>query len=560
MQQTGRMTTSLPEPTRTFTEVARDISNVRDADLLLSSIARRARILLGTDTAYISLNDLDASETYIRSTDGVRSESYSKIRMPLGTGVLGLAASGVIAETPDYLPDEGKTHLPNIDRAVIDEGVRAILGAPLRVAGKVVGALLVANRSPGAFTPQQRERLEQIASLTATAVELVSAKENESHAAAKAAAAESARDRTIADATNRAELEERLSQALAEGAGLVDIVTLAARITGAHIRVTVPSGAELASSAAHGDVGGAYEETAALIGDSGPGTVTARGEEPFQNPGIIAATTARYASIALLYERTIDEVRHFHENEIVSKLLSQPDAERPELSASVIRRALGTEGALSVAVLTTADHDDPSLRRLLARVRPLTRAGFAVVSSYLGRVVVVARCTGAELAARLGPLTEDLGHFGGIATTPEISSAPAAYAQAAGIAAAMRALDRPGIIATAAEAGVAGLLLKDGGDAGARAFLVAHLSPLIDQSRGETLLRTALTFLDTRSSIHETGQALGIHPNTVRQRVERLDNALGPHWRRGARSLDVHVALRVWQLGSATGNSSAAPG
>ena len=89
----------------TLTDIARDISTLRDPELLLSSIVRRARLLLGTDIAYLSLNDSERAETFIRTTDGVRTESYAAIRMPLGTGVLGLAAGGVIAETPDYLPD-----------------------------------------------------------------------------------------------------------------------------------------------------------------------------------------------------------------------------------------------------------------------------------------------------------------------------------------------------------------------------------------------------------------------------------------------------------------------
>jgi DNA-binding PucR family transcriptional regulator len=34
----------------------------------------------------------------------------------------------------------------------------------------------------------------------------------------------------------------------------------------------------------------------------------------------------------------------------------------------------------------------------------------------------------------------------------------------------------------------------------------------------------------------------------VRRRLDRLDRFLGADWRDGTRVLDVHLALRLWQL------------
>ncbi|MGC8141092.1 hypothetical protein ACP3W2_27055, partial [Salmonella enterica] len=77
---------------------------------------RRTRHLLRSDMAYISLNDHAAGETYIRQSDGVTTQEYRTLRMPIGYGILGRVATGVAPyQTTDYLRDESIPHLDSID-------------------------------------------------------------------------------------------------------------------------------------------------------------------------------------------------------------------------------------------------------------------------------------------------------------------------------------------------------------------------------------------------------------------------------------------------------------
>jgi len=535
--------------TGALVDVARDISALQDADLLLHTVIRRVRRLLGTDLAYVSLNDPDASETFIRSTDGVRTAAYAAIRMPLGTGVLGLAAGGIVTETPDYLPDEGKTHLPDIDRTVQAEGVHAILGAPLRSSGKVVGALVVANRTPGAFSAAQRSHLGQLATLIAAAVELVSAKAAERAARADAENATHARDEVIAEAVLQNELDAQLAQALTDGKQLPTLVELAASLTRSSISVLAPAGDELAPTVDRRDT--ADDETEArapLLGPAVRGTVTVRGPDTASRGAATAASLARFASIALLYERTIDDVRHFHDDELINSLVAATADARPDVSAASVRRALGSDGAIAVAVLAPADREDTARRRLLARVRSAAGHHQTVVGMHRGRVVCVARCEAGALRDRLAPALHDLAFFGGVAGASSDAATRDAWIAAASIEAAMRSLRRTGVLADRAAAGIAGLLLDDASPAVAESFLTAHLGRLLSDPKSENLLRTALTYLDAQQRISDTARQLGIHTNTVRQRVERIDTLLGEQWRRGPRSIDTHVALRLCQL------------
>ncbi|KJL24300.1 Purine catabolism regulatory protein [Microbacterium azadirachtae] len=544
------MGTTVRDLAVTLTEIARDIATLGSPDLLLASIVRRVRQQVGTDIAYISLNDADLGETYIRTTDGVRTDAYAAIRMPLGTGVLGLAAGGVIAETPDYLPDEGKTHLPDIDRVVQVEGVRAILGAPLRVSGKVLGALMTANRRPGTFTVDQRESLERLASLAAAAVELVAAKhsEREAHELAQRAATE--RDQLVQAENAREQLDLLLSSELVEQRGLEDLLQAATTIISGGVEVRDGHGYILAAATPTTDDPHTPQASASapLIGPARPGTVVIHVQASQLEAQKLADLLARYASIALVHDRSLDDVRHFHENELVGALLASNDPERPASSSAMIHRALGSTGAMCIAVLLPAQADEPGRRRLVRHVRSLARRSHTIVAAHLGRIVVVSRDTEDELRERLTPLIADASCFGGVAVAATLALAPAAYDQAAGIAASMRALGRPGSLAGTAEAGIAGLMLRTGDPETAKRFVAAHLSPLNDSPRGDALLQTALAYLDAHGAINEAARTLHLHPNTIRQRLERIDSELGPSWREGAHRLDVHVALRLWQL------------
>src|SRR5690606_10340879 len=79
---------------------------------------------------------------YIRVTDGSVSDAFANLKLPLGTGLLGLVAqTGQPYATPDYHTDDRFEHRPYIDEAVADESIRAILGLPMTVSGRVIGAL-----------------------------------------------------------------------------------------------------------------------------------------------------------------------------------------------------------------------------------------------------------------------------------------------------------------------------------------------------------------------------------------------------------------------------------
>jgi DNA-binding PucR family transcriptional regulator len=97
------------------------------------------------------------------------------------------------------------------------------------------------------------------------------------------------------------------------------------------------------------------------------------------------------------------------------------------------------------------------------------------------------------------------------------------------------------------------LLLAQGQDrTDAIRFLQSALGPLYtpESPRERRLAQTLLAYLDAGCNASTAAQALGIHLNTVHQRLATVDGLL-PDWRAPAHLLNIHTALRLWKLDGA---------
>src|SRR5689334_3846793 len=137
---------------RALVDIALELASARDPGRVLNTIVHRARTLIGTDVAYLTLYDAARGDTYMRATDGSVSAAFQQLRVPLGAGL-----GGLVAEThkpywtADYPSDHRFRHTGPIDSAVGEEGLVAILGTPLIVDGAFVGVLFASNRTARPF-------------------------------------------------------------------------------------------------------------------------------------------------------------------------------------------------------------------------------------------------------------------------------------------------------------------------------------------------------------------------------------------------------------------------
>lgn len=563
---------------RTLHATATDLTATRDVEEILSAIVRRTRSLMGTDMAYISLNDDERQQTYIRMADGVATAAYRAIRMPLRTGVLGEVAHGASpVQSQDYLADDTFAHLPEVDDAVAAEGVKAIMGVPLRVSGTVIGALLVANRYPHVFSSEDVAFAESIGTHAAVALENARIFSEMGDALS---ALDEARTRNLEHLQalqDLVRLDKVLTAALLESKSVERIVPLLAEFLHAHVAVFDATGTLIAGSK-DGVIAGGSEgvrEAAARSAASRAAVELSVADEPWT---LVAATagaerlgavlvsgplpastalverSAVYVSILLLFEQVVLDTEDHQQHELIDDILAPQADHGPATRRRVSQYGLMPDGPWCVH---NVDVPDEQRYKALVVLRSHLHGRAGLVSLHDGHLCVV---TQGEVAVADG--REALKALQAVGVTASIgSSGPVdglagvrrghRYAQA--IVRALEVLGRKGEAADLANLGTAGILLGLSDQRLAQDFVEVQLGPVLeyDRYRNSELALTAWTFLDTGSSLASTAERLSVHPNTVRQRLERIDKLLGADWRKGSRVLDSHVALRMWRLRTA---------
>jgi len=106
--------------------------------------------------------------------------------------------------------------------------------------------------------------------------------------------------------------------------------------------------------------------------------------------------------------------------------------------------------------------------------------------------------------------------------------------------------------------GVVAAVLHLGASGGLPTGLIANLTPLTsyDSSHHSDLLRTADVYFSADGNVARTATVLGVHRNTVRQRLDRIGELMGEDWNRMPRKLDLQLALRVHAVAPGGGGPS----
>ena len=350
-------------------ETARDLTAIRDLDAILAAIVRRARQLLHADMTYLSLNDELEGASYMKVTDGALTPEFRELRLPLGTGLLGLVAqSGAPYFTEDYQADERFVHRDYIDTAVEGEQIRAILGVPLTVEGKVIGALLAVHRTVRPFPAGEVALLTSFAAHAAIALE--NARLFEQARAAVAAADEAnAELRARSEATERAaHAHDLLTDVLLHGGGVVEVGDVLAQVLGDRLAVYDDEGRLLAGDDGRrptrrdavdqaktsgrcvqtGD--GAWVAVAAA-GEEHLGTLVLNATEPLDLPE--RRTLERGAlvtALVLLFGRIEAEAESRVRGELLSDLVSGRDLDPDRLLQRARQQGADLDADLAIAV------------------------------------------------------------------------------------------------------------------------------------------------------------------------------------------------------------------
>ncbi len=569
-------------------DTAGEIAALQDLDAVLQAIVRRARRLLGTDVAYLTLKDPDVGDTYMRVTDGSVAASFQRVRIPLGAGLGGLVAQTATPySTPNYPKDQQFRHTTEIDSAVGDEGLIAILGVPLRLGSTVIGVLMAANRSERPFARDEVTLLASLAAHAAVAIDNARLL-HETRAALEELASANQLVRAHSESVERAAAaHDRLADLVLRGGGVEDVAAAVSDVLGGALlvldtdgRVLARTGPAPAATASTGvpaatastGVAGCPEPAtlaeavtasratgrAVQVGDCVVAAVAAGSEQlgALVLSGVpelagadqrILERAALVTALLLLFRRSAADAEERVRGELLGDLLAAPRRDPDGLRERARRLGVDLDAPHTVVVL---DAGDLPRQRVASFATTLAAERKGLAGSHSGRVLlmlpqrdpaVAARAVAQAVEHGLGrPVTAGAG---GPGVGPE--GVAAAHTEAGHCLEAMLALGRRGTGGAMSDLGFLGLVLGESRDAGG--FVRRTLGPLLDYDarRGTELVTTLEQYFAHGGSLARTREVLHVHVNTVAQRLERIGRLLGEDWNAPDRALEVQLALKL---------------
>ncbi len=546
-------------------DTARDLAALRDPSVILAAIVRRARALLGTDVAYLTLYDAEAGDTFMRATDGSVSARFQSVRLSLGDGLGGLVASTHRPYwTADYFADQRFAHTGTIDTAVGDEGLVAICGTPLLVESQFVGVLFAANRAPRPFSHEEVALLGSLAALAAVSIVQTRAAAETAEALERLSEAHAAVHRHTAGVERAAAAHDRFAELVLAGGGVQDITAALAALTGGWVVLldetgrrlgcTGPAPAQLpvldAARQGSGRLVRADDMWAVTVKAASEqlGFLVIGGVDELDDPDRRTIERAGVVTaLLLLFERASADAEQRVRTDLVSDLVSG----RGDVAVRAARaRSQGLDLDHEHVVLVARGRPGEPRRALVMSAHAAVGED-ALVGEHDGDVVALvpsgdAQECAARVAARMSRSAEVT--VGGAGPATSVEDVPRSYADARRTTAALLALGRAGTGGSAQCLGFAGLVSGSAPDV--RGYVGRVLGPVLDydRTRGTDLLGTLEAYYAAGGSPRHAATRLHVHANTVAQRLERVALLLGSDWQRPEPSLELQLALRLHRL------------
>lgn len=575
-------------------ESARDLSSRLDLPELLKAVVSRARRLLGSQVAWLSAYDASLDAFHVLTTDGALASSTGQM---MATGDVGIVSVVLKTRLPfttsDYLNDTRFSHAPQFDATFRDEGISSLVGVPMLWEGEVIGVLFVADRYHRAHTAHHISILCTLATHAAVAIKNAMAFEEARSALRSAEAVRAKLERHTLEVQLAAEAHDQLTSLLARGAPLAAICQSVAQIMNGAVLVLDEAGEVIGrgtGSQYSGSGAAAYhphgEHSEALLQAQGESRHTGRSVVAFEADGetcrlnaviggndvlgtmllfrsealdsVAIRTFERSASIigiVLLSRERVEASQNRDQSSLLRDLLSPRQDDLVRLSDRAERFGVDLHRPTSIILLESRAADVALLARRLRAIQGLPRALYDNVDGVLTVLCATSRVD--EMRREVEALARQ--HFGpaflGVASRPiaqvsDIAVLNAALRRALPVVARIGA---QGHVIGQSELALYSTLFETHDQTSLHTFFESHIGALIayDKKRGTELVSTLLSYFDCNQNAKVAADRLGIHVNTMRQRLSTAEGLIG-HWGNALRALEIQVALRLWVLSPAS--------
>jgi sugar diacid utilization regulator len=449
--------------------------------------------------------------------------------------------------------------------------------------------LFVADRYHRMHTAQSTSILSTLATYAAVALKNAHDFERANAALARADQARDELERHLRNIQAAIDAHEQITSLLARGASLATLCQSVAQRLGGSILVLDEAGLVVSRGAAAGYVSTlaqAYAPHGAHAADLGRALrnsrATGRSEVAYQLDGetcrllpviggddilgsallfhrgeleeIAVRTFERSSSvigIVLLSQHRVEASRNRDAATLLRSLVS-PRQDDPALLANrAEQHGLDLTRPLSLVLVQADGPGADYAARHFAQLKLLYQT---LVDDIDGVLVVLCSATAAaEVRQTVATwMRQDLrAAYRGALSRPvaRATDIPALYATLRRALAVLGRIGVQGQIVGQDELAIYATLFESHDQATLTSFLEATIGPLIqhDSQRGSELAATLLAYFDCNQNAKTTAQRLGIHVNTVRQRLATVEDLLG-HWGQAARALEIHIAVRLWSL------------
>lgn len=555
---------------------ARELVEHNDVDILLRRLVQRAHDLIGTDITYLAEIEASTGDLVIRAALGTVTPAFHDVRVPPGKGLATKVARTRSAYwSSPYMEDAELDHDAQVDAAVAAEAIVAMAGVPMLLGEEAVGVLVAAHRTPRSFTTEEisllatfadhaaavlrNARLLEVARVAAAQAEVACA-ELTSYTLAMEHAASLHTDLTAAVLRGGSveEVAGILHQALRLAVVVVDRRGLPLASAGrpaARMTEPVPAAvlAGIDASRRSGrlvPVPGIGSVVAVMAGESLLGSVLVEHPPPALDPLPQRSVErgAQIVALLTLQQQAVADAEERVRGTLVSDVLSADSVYRRELLLRARSRGVRIADLRTpVVVVVALEHRRAALRA----ANEVAEDGLA--GEHAGTLTVLLPGESPLESAQAvrervqrsvpGPVLVVAGPAG----APETLRARFDVAQRC--CRLLVALDQADL-AACTEGFAPYLAMFGSGREDLSAYIRHTLGAVIDwdRERSTDLMPTLLGFVEANASPTRTARHLGLHPNTVLQRLDRISCLLGPHWRDPEPLFRIGVAVRLHGL------------
>ena len=584
-------------------DTARDLTVLREPQRVLQAIVERGRTLLGSHVAWIAFPDSHREdELVVQAIDGASTEWAQQMRADSGRGVVGyVRRTRAPFATSDYFAETRVMHDARLDATLRGEGVQSMVAVPMLSGADLLGVLVVADRSVRDYTHLDIAALSTLASHAVVAVLNARAFAQTRAALAQAEHTNAQLQQKTAALELAADAHERLTRLVARGTSMVDVcrtvaslldadvvlldaadavvcsaqphdasqiatseAAMAVRLQNFSVHAALDesrlSGRSAAASAPAGALQVGHGRIAAIVGGNRLlGGLFAFSTEPLSDVAVrTLERSALVLAVMLLSPVHPSEHRADGHDSLLLNLLNPLRTGSVSLARQAAAHGFPDDGTPVLALMRTSDGNTRvTLEAMVRALRERLPARRALVDELNGAVAVLSWAQQPEPLRRL--LEQTLAHVPGVAARGLVSAPCATFAA---LPAALTSL-QSGLALLDALGGNSGVRLEAqlapyvaafGGatqpDAGVlTGFIEATIGPLLahDSSRAARLAPSLLMYLELGCNARAAAMKLGIHVNTLNNRLAAAAALLGP-WDAPGRGFELHLALRLAAL------------